>query len=292
MTRSFLAPGKLVLVGEYAVLDGGPALVAAVNRGVRVDVTSAPEVQIVTPGDDRFARAALHAAPAGCYVFRDANPPPTSTKAGFGGSAAATVAGVAATHALTRGAIAPGDVFAEAFARHHAVQGSGSGIDVAASTFGGVLRFSPTGAQEVEGVPSPTVIWTGESAKTGPRVARYQSWERSAREDFVATSAAIVETFPRQPVAMLDAAWELLVAMSESAGVPYVTPAIDHIVRLARAFGGAAKPSGAGGGDCVVALVTDPLANRDFRIAVARAGFTVIPVALAPGVAEVPPEQP
>ena len=37
-----LAPGKLVLVGEYAVLDGAPAIVAAVDRGVRC---------VLSPGD-------------------------------------------------------------------------------------------------------------------------------------------------------------------------------------------------------------------------------------------------
>lgn len=36
------APGKLLLVGEYAVLDGAPALVMAVNRLARVAITSAP----------------------------------------------------------------------------------------------------------------------------------------------------------------------------------------------------------------------------------------------------------
>ncbi|TNE89188.1 MAG: hypothetical protein EP330_12170 [Deltaproteobacteria bacterium] len=291
MRRRFLAPGKLVLVGEYAVLDGAPALVAAVNRGVQVEVTPAPRVEILTPGDDdRFARAALHDAPAGRYAFSDANPAPTETKAGFGGSAAATVVGVAAVHALTRDRIDPSEVFAEAFSLHHQVQGSGSGIDVAASSFGGVLRFSPTAATPVAGVPSPIVIWTGQSAKTGPRVERYKAWDEANRTDFAETSAAIVDAFAHQPVAMLDAAWELLTAMARSAGVAYSTLAIEHIVRLARAHGGAAKPSGAGGGDCVVALVEDPVANRDFRVAVARAGFTVIPVALAPGVAEVPVE--
>lgn len=286
--RRFLAPGKLVLVGEYAVLDGAPALVAAVNRGVRVDVSPAVQVEVLTPGDDRFARAALHDAPAARYAFADHNPPPTHTKPGFGGSAAATVAGVAAVHALTRGAIVAGDVFAEAFAIHHRVQGSGSGIDVAASAYGGVLRFAPEGVRHVQGVPSPIVVWTGQSAKTGPRVQSYRGWR--GRSDFVATSTAIVEAFPRQPIAMLDAAWLLLRAMAEAAGIAYSTLAIEHIVALAKAHGGAAKPSGAGGGDCVVALMPEPEASRDFRVAVARAGFPVIPVALAPGVAEVPVE--
>lgn len=36
------APGKLLLIGEYAVLDGAPALVLAVDRLARVTITRAP----------------------------------------------------------------------------------------------------------------------------------------------------------------------------------------------------------------------------------------------------------
>ncbi|MDF1702969.1 MAG: hypothetical protein P1V36_17615, partial [Planctomycetota bacterium] len=37
------APAKLVLMGEYAVLEGAPAIVAAVNRLVRVELVPAPK---------------------------------------------------------------------------------------------------------------------------------------------------------------------------------------------------------------------------------------------------------
>ena len=81
MTRVFRAPGKLVLVGEYAVLDGAPAVVAAVDRGVACAVSPAPDRRIETPGDARFARATLETlgAPPARYRFSDWNPSPTAT---------------------------------------------------------------------------------------------------------------------------------------------------------------------------------------------------------------------
>jgi phosphomevalonate kinase len=46
------APGKLVLLGEYAVLDGAPALVGAVDRRARVTASPAPGRwwQVAAPG--------------------------------------------------------------------------------------------------------------------------------------------------------------------------------------------------------------------------------------------------
>jgi hypothetical protein len=54
-------PGKLVLLGEYAVLDGAPAVVLAVDRGVVVEgAPGGGGLHIETPdGDDRFVRPAL-----------------------------------------------------------------------------------------------------------------------------------------------------------------------------------------------------------------------------------------
>src|SRR6185295_6471595 len=46
------APGKLFLLGEYAVLDGAPAIVAAVDRFIEVRLTprTVRTVRITAPG--------------------------------------------------------------------------------------------------------------------------------------------------------------------------------------------------------------------------------------------------
>jgi phosphomevalonate kinase len=262
-----VAPGKLVLVGEYAVVDGAPAIVAAVDRGVRCDVE--PGSGIVTPGDDRFVRAALLGAPPGRYVFSDANPVDLAgAKAGFGGSAAATVAAVLA------GGLPP----RRAYEVHAAVQGGGSGIDVFASLLGGVRRFRD-GA--VVRSPPFVAVWSGASASTGPRVQAFRAW--AGRAGFVARSRALVEAFPTDPLPVIRAAYAELRAMAEAAGIAYDTPALARIAVLADAFGGAAKPSGAGGGDVAVAFFPDPDRLAAFAAAARSEGLLPIPVTVAEG---------
>lgn len=265
-----LAPGKLVVVGEYAVLDGGGAVVAAVDRGVRCVRTDADPLEIVTPGDDRFVREALRGAPAARYTFSAWNPVDLPDKPGFGGSAAATVAAV----------VAAGLPPARAYAAHAAVQGGGSGVDVFAALSGGVRRF-PDGAE----VPCPPLlaVWSGRSAQTGPRVARYLAW--GGRDAFVAASRALVAGFAEDPARALREAYALLRAMATDAGVDWETPAHAHIAALAAAHGGAAKPSGAGGGDVAVAILPDPDARAAFAAACAAEGLAPIPVRVVGGAA-------
>ena len=273
----FVAPGKVVLVGEYAVVDGAPAIVAAVDRGVKCTVTPG-RFAIDTPGDDRFVRAALAAvdAPPQRYHFADWNPSPTLTKAGLGGSAAATVcACLAGAPQLT-----PAALLQTALTVHHDVQGSGSGVDIAAAVHGGVLRFERGAVKALPGV-EPVVVYSGGSAATGPRVAQYL--DLGDRRPFIEGSRALVDRFQQEPLAVLRSACDLLEDMTRRAGIHWWTPALRRIVDIAADCGGAAKPSGAGGGDCAIALFSDDEAAQAFRDRCTEAGFTVIPTRIARG---------
>lgn len=270
--RTVLAPGKLVLVGEYAVVDGVPAVVLAIDRGVRCRVlpTEGP-LRITTPdGDSRFVAPALEGAPAAHYAFDVWNPVELPGKPGFGGSAAACVAAC----------VAAGRPAADAVAIHHQVQGSGSGIDVLASIHGGM---GCTGHGRWEPLPPvvPAVVYSGRSARTGPRVQRYLSLgDRSA---FQRESAAITAAFTADPLAALRASAALLARMAERAGLDWLCPGLARIMALASDHGGAAKPSGAGGGDCAVALFDAPDQQQAFAAACLREGLPPIAVQVAPG---------
>jgi phosphomevalonate kinase len=290
--RSYCAPGKLVVLGEYAVLRGGQALVVAIDRGVccrfepPVDGTSGT-VDIETPdGDSRFVSPALEGAAPGRYTFSSWNPvtlDDPAHKPGFGGSAAACVAAC----------LAAGRSPSDAYEIHQRVQGSGSGIDIAASIHGGALRFR-VGANGVETQPAsvdlPLVLWSGRSARTGPRVDAFLAWADNNPVDlrgFVAASDTLVDLYPSEPVAVLQAASELLDATLRRAGVDYLSDGLRAIAATARRHRGAAKPSGAGGGDCALASFSSPRDADEFARECAALGYQTIPCAIAAGATEV-----
>jgi mevalonate kinase len=101
------------------------------------------------------------------------------------------------------------------------------------------------------------------------------------REAFVRESTNIVDAFSSDPLGMLRENANLLMHMSVETGLPYMTPSLAAIRKMAKDFGGAAKPSGAGGGDCAVALFPDEGASTAFIEAITARGRTVIPLAVA-----------
>jgi phosphomevalonate kinase len=105
---SATAPGKLILTGEYAVLDGAPALVVAVDRRVSARrrigphgsspflVAVAEEIARAYGVDAPEARAAMEIVVDSSTFFLG------NTKLGLGSSAAVTVAATALALTITR----------------------------------------------------------------------------------------------------------------------------------------------------------------------------------------------
>ena len=270
--RLIRAPGKLVIAGEYAVVDGGKAIAIAINRGVECKITSG--FGITTPsGDTRFVSPILKdKAQKSHYAFQSWNPVTNlqGAKPGFGGSAAACVCAC----------LAAGIVPQEAYDFHYNIQGSGSGIDIAASIYGGTVVFENREVKRSEPI-SPVVIWSGKSAKTGPRVDSYRRWKQ--RDKFIETSNQLVEEFLSNPVDVTKALFQELVQMSQLAKLDYLTPEIQRIVNLAEQYNGAAKPSGAGGGDSLVAFFPTIEDEQSFTARCKHDGITIIPIKLSKG---------
>ena len=268
---SVSAPGKLMLLGEYAVVDGGLAVVAAVNRravGVVLtepDPSPSPVVQAV------LTRAQAEGAvlPPGIRIdtsaFRDAD----GAKLGLGSSAAVAV--IAAALATGRG---DDDVLRIAVDGHRAAaHGKGSGVDVAACFSGGVVatRAQPGPIQPlprgIRGL-TPSVLYTGVSASTPHMLAACQASPRW--DDWMAVMRPLVRRGIKAWIAQEALPFLRVIAeygramagLGADAGVPVVTEQIEAMMRLAAEAGGAAKPSGAGGGDVVVMWSADPEAAQ------------------------------
>jgi phosphomevalonate kinase len=255
-----IAPGKLVLTGAYAVLEGAPAIVVAVDRYAAVDTGAPGKADVRSLYDD------------------------AGQKLGLGSSAASMVASFGA-RALARGedprhAAVRAEIFRAVRAAHQREQGGGSGVDVAASVHGGALRYAivrgpsspskrPTDAvlRAVELPPGLVLAsyWSGTSARTSDLLARVDALRARGGAGAVFTAlrgaaeeAADAVTDARDFVRRAAAFGKALAALGDAADAPIVPPAFAELATLAEGEHGAFFPSGAGGGDVAVWLGVAP----------------------------------
>lgn len=335
--RVLRAPGKLFWIGEYAVLDGGPALVAAVDRAAVVRVESpwsdsgssgagAADVTFVEGGNayplwsrggalpvplprrlslvDAVVRTLDEAGvrPAPMRVSVDSAELAAGHKLGLGSSgavAAGLVAALVPEDADLSTATEGGDTnvdarLALALAAHTRFQGGlGSGADVIASSLGGLVEVRAGVAPRRVAMPEGlrwAALAVGEPANTRTLVAAFRDWETSSLEGSAMVSA--LAALARAGIDALEsgdiAEWCRAVrayadherAMTR-AGVPIVTPAVEACVQAAERAGWAAKPSGAGGGDVVVAFAPASVERGALDAECAAAGVDVLELAVA-----------
>jgi phosphomevalonate kinase len=302
------APGKLFLLGEYAVLGGAPALVAAVDRHVVATVSPAASGVTVEstdggsgrmdptrdplPGGDAGTVAALVrvTGASNVHVRIDSRALLVGErKLGLGRSAAGLVAVAAALDpAATRD-----QILGRALAANRVLQGGrGSGADVAAAVHGGVVearrdgeglavttRTLPAGLRLVAG-------WTGTSAPTTPLLERFADGGASpVLAELHALAAAGADAVARGDAGALcelvDRYADALARLGQERGLPIVTRELAALVAAAREVGVVAKPSGAGAGDCGIALVRSESEAAAVRAAWRAAGIVPLDVAIA-----------
>jgi phosphomevalonate kinase len=257
------APGKLLLTGAYAVLEGAPALVIAVDRYALADTS-------------REERASMEVREA---IHRDYGPSVDVTalhdgasKLGLGSSAAALVATLGAIRAergddLASAAVRD-ELFAEASGAHERAQRGGSGVDVAASVYGGVLRYVRRGSVRPATLPEGvvwSVFWSGESARTSElrkrvdalRVKDERSWRSVMLPLTDASEGAARACDDGSAEAFMSGARAFataLAALGHAADAPIVPARFAALAALAATDGATFFPSGAGGGDVAVHL--------------------------------------
>jgi len=317
------APGKLMLLGEHAVVHGRPCLVTAMDARLHMTLALAP------PGDETFTIEApdvdvahvqgrLSEALAGgqalargtrfiesaLAVFGEAYGLPRGvrieTRSDFSsryglGSSSATVAcalfGLAHLFGHDLPARTLFELGLEAIFR---VQRTGSGFDLAAAITGGTLYYEgapPRAIEPLDVPPLPLVVaYSGVKADTPAYVRgvadRLAAWPGPVNGIF-----DVMADLVREGRAALEAGdWARLgVLLDMGHGLAHAlgvdvrqTATLVFAAREAGAAG--AKLSGAGGGDCVIALAPGETRAAVER-ALAAAGGEIVRIAPgAPGV--------
>ncbi len=294
--------GKVILVGEHAVVHGHAAVAAGISKGISV---------VARPGSGRLRirawnleAAAGDGTPVGRAldaILRRMEAPALDfegeaqipSRAGLGSSAAMAVA-IARAAAAASGRVVPGETIGAAVQGAEEVfHGTPSGIDAAAAQSGRVGRFTRAAGWQAIPVLQPITLCIGLSGRprdTAAQVAAVGRLRdrlaaagealallgRLADDAAVALGRGDVDGLGR----IFDVAHGLLAAVRVS------SPELDTLVHAARAAGAVgAKLTGAGGGGAVIALA--PAHERDVLARWRAAGFDGFTADIAATPAEV-----
>ncbi len=290
-TITVSAPGKLMLLGEHAVVYGKPCIVTAIDQRMHATVTltddhlfrlSAPDVQIENyekpidtlgegdiPKGAKFVEKAVqnflkkHSYSGGISVrtFSDFH-----AQFGFGSSSASTVCVIGALAKLFDSSIEKKEIFDLSYQTILDIQGKGSGFDIAAAVFGGTLFYVSPGTtiEPLDAQKLPLLIgYTGLKADTVTLINEVKKRAEKYPQDIERIYNEMESLAIRGRDAIQNKDWKTLgelfdfnEGLLESLGVSSLKLALlIHSAREAGALG--AKLSGAGKGDCMIALAME-----------------------------------
>lgn len=274
------APGSLMLLGEYAVLYGKQALVCAVDKRVnvllsprldqRIEIRSALGTYVTDVSDLRIERpfhfvlGAIKQCQSRLKTGFDLDiVSEFSDMIGLGSSAAVTTATLAALLTWLSVKITPLDLVRHGRQVIRAMQGAGSGADVAASVYGGMVGYQaqPLLAERFAVTHPLTAIYAGFKTPTVDAIKQVQKafstrpqLLRGITNNIGLCAQEGIQYVRKADWVKLGEIMSVQQGFMESLGVsmPILRNIMEGLRSQPDVLG--VKISGAGLGDCVVAL--------------------------------------
>lgn len=305
------APGKLMLFGEHAVVYGKPSIVTAVNQRLTIKAEKITEPFLKLNATDvdlkdyakslkdlgkgeipKAAKFVEYAVKNFVNKHEIKNGIQLETLAqfkstfGFGSSSASAVCTIQALSEVFKIKLTKKEVFKLAYKTVLDVQGLGSGFDLAAAIYGGTLYFI-TGGKKIEPLEIkhlPLIVgYSGVKADTATIVKevkqRFENYPQLLKNIYDGIEIIIEEAKIALQKNDLEKAGQLMnlnQGYLETLGVSSEKlSAMIYAARSAGAYG--AKLSGAGGGDCMIALAPENK-RRAVEKAIEKAGGQILKV--------------
>lgn len=286
------APGKVMLLGEHAVVYGYSCLSFAIDKGVTVTISKEESDRITSDvADTRFTIAARETFR---HYFSQHSPVSISIKSdisgfGLGSSSAVTVAIVSAMMGIHGIPWSFDTIFEIAYQAVKSVQKNASGYDVATSLYGGMIEFNGE-TKKVKQLPVSTfpflVGFTGYKADTSQLVEDVSQKRKANKEAVDTIFADISRLVDNGKKALLQKDWVSLgkymnenQQLLEHLGVS--TPVLDAIIKRVKESVFGVKIAGAGGGDCIIALIKKKEKKNTIK-AMEESGAKNLPMTISP----------